>query len=97
MGMGLEMMMEELIDALIWEDYMCDNVEDGIWVTKDGEEIYITDMTSEHIRNCMKMLERNLEKYPSDDMEKIARCYLDQFQEELARRYPPVDPAFTEW
>ena len=91
-GMGHEMMMENLIEGLVYEEITREHIECGIWTTADGEEIFIKDMGSQHIRNCIKMLERNLEKYP-DDMEHIAYCYIDLFNAELSKRYPPVDPA----
>jgi len=30
-----------------------------IWTTKDGVEIPITEMTTSHIENCIKMMERS--------------------------------------
>ena len=31
----------------------------GYWTTKNGEEIKISDMEISHIKNCIKMLERD--------------------------------------
>jgi hypothetical protein len=32
---------------------------DGIWTMRDGTEIAVTDMTTSHIRNCMRMVGKN--------------------------------------
>ena len=100
MGMGMEMMMEEYIDSLIWEEEQWSNLKSGIWTTREGQELQIKDMESEHIRNCIKMLERNIEadEYPSDTtLESLIICYIDLLQSELSQRYPLVDPAFVDW
>ena len=31
----------------------------GIWTMKDGTKIPITEMSTEHLENCIKMIERN--------------------------------------
>lgn len=33
------------------------------WKTKDGTVVKIKDMTTNHIKNCMSMIERNFESY----------------------------------
>ena len=37
-------------------------VNNDEWTTRDGRTLKITEMTSDHIRNCMKMLERDAEE-----------------------------------
>jgi len=32
---------------------------DGMWTTRDGTELEIKNMETDHIKNCMSMLERN--------------------------------------
>jgi len=32
------------------------------WKTKDGNELEIKNMSEEHIKNCMKMVERNIDR-----------------------------------
>lgn len=34
-------------------------VNNDEWTTEDGRTLKITEMTSKHIQNCMKMIERN--------------------------------------
>lgn len=97
MGMGAEMLMEAMIDAevegwLRYQQYLDDLalMEKGIWRMRDGGLIKIEKMSSQHLRNTIAMIERNLPR--------IEDCYLDlllmaeqKMKTELSKRYPPVD------
>jgi len=39
-------------------------VEDGVWVQRNGEEILIENMSDRHLRNTIKMLERQGSSHP---------------------------------
>lgn len=54
-------------DDSLYADYLADRqfeidfphgVNNDEWTTEDGRTLKVTQMTSDHIRNCMKMLER---------------------------------------
>lgn len=68
------------------------------WKNKQGEELPIKDMSTDHIINCLKMIERNIDVYndssgPSYYMRELD-CKLQyndcpqwiEFKEELKRR-----------
>ena len=66
----------------LWDDYKADaqfardfpfGVPCDTWVTKDGTEIQLPDMSEQHIRNCMKMVGK-------DDL------WYSKFYKELKRR-----------
>jgi hypothetical protein len=50
----------------------------GIWRTKDGRVLKVEEMETGHIKNCMRMLERN--NVP------IRKPYIVMFTKELHRR-----------
>ena len=50
----------------------------GMWRTKDGRVLNVEDMGTEHIQNCIRMLERN--NVP------IRKPYIIMFTKELHRR-----------
>ena len=76
-----------------FEDFMADHVADqdmqymymeqeakqGYWTTKSGETIHISDMTENHIRNCIKYIEKH-------DKEDLYLPWIYEFKEELKRR-----------
>lgn len=39
------------------------NLENGIWVTREGIEIKISEMKTTHIRNCIGMLTRRTDRW----------------------------------
>lgn len=50
----------------MWEDFVADyayelynSMQAGIWTMRDGTEIAVMDMTTTHIRNCMRMVGKN--------------------------------------
>lgn len=64
-----------LIDYDLW-----DLVDEGYWETKDGRHLKIKKMETNHIENCIKMLERTKEKDEYTDFK------LNEFKEELDKR-----------
>ena len=77
----------------LFDDYLAEHIADmdveymriekeaerGIWITKDGRHIAVSEMTYEHITNTIKMLER----FDDNDM---YLPWVDRFTEELNRR-----------
>lgn len=66
----------------LWDDYESDaafelayphGVPCGVWTTRDGTEIKLSDMTEQHIMNCMRLV-------GEDDP------WFSEFYEELKRR-----------
>jgi len=41
-------------------NYRARMIHDKKWITKDGEILNISDMTTQHIKNCIKMLDREI-------------------------------------
>lgn len=66
-----------------WEE----RLNRGLWKTKNGDEIPISQMTTEHIKNCISMLETSIDKdcmvYDEYQAEK---AYAETFKAELKRR-----------
>lgn len=66
----------------LWEDYNADlqwardRASLGVWLTAEGEEVLIRDMTTQHIKNCIAMLQKH------GDEEK----YISIFEQELEKR-----------
>lgn len=92
----------EMLDAMIEEDqdkeFRYDQamvlIDTGLWVQRDGKTIPIKEMTGSHIRNSIAMINRNFAKY--DDLTaEIAEAWRSALEDELKRRYPPVDPALA--
>jgi hypothetical protein len=53
----------------VWEDI-------GMWKTKDGRILKIKDMDTQHLKNTMNMLNRNIEKLENRIMEGV--CMLEE-------------------
>ena len=54
------------------------NVMHGLWQTKDGRWLHVTEMETQHINNCISMLERNNHPFKT--------LYVPMFKQELERR-----------
>ena len=83
MSYGREWIEDMAIDAEIWYEEENRRIGDGIWQQKDGKEIQVKDMETSHIRNCIRMLERQVQKYGIDD---IKEGWLFRFRSELQKR-----------
>mgnify|MGYP003638920086 FL=1 len=76
--MSKEVLMKDLSDMI--NDAYLDVIK---WRTKEGEILYLFQMRDSHLRNCIKFLERNLEK--SDNKVDI-NFYIDAMKYELSKR-----------
>lgn len=54
-----------------------------VWETKDGESLYISEMGTNHIKNCMKMLSNQVKE---NEHSEYTIDYLASFEEELEKR-----------
>ena len=73
---------EARIEAMIEEDLAYMETErramQGIWITKDGRQLHVSQMTDKHIENCLAILHRS-ESYFSDP-------FIIMFEKEQRRR-----------
>ena len=53
----------------------------GYWISKNGKKRLIANMDTQHIKNCINMLEK--------DNNKLAATKLVELKEELENRQPP--------
>ena len=76
--MSKAVLMKDLSDMI--NDAYLDVIK---WRTKEGEILYLFQMRDSHLRNCIKFLERKLEK--SDNKVDI-NFYIDAMKYELSKR-----------
>ena len=62
----------------------------GYWETKDHKTLKIELMETSHIKNCINLLKRNLQKLDEDELDYHYRDYfnfkIDEFEKELKKR-----------
>lgn len=58
------------------------------WKTRGGEEIEISDMSTEHIRNCIRFMERN---------EDVYKERLERIEDEYESTLGWISPESTAW
>lgn len=64
-----------------WEEMSIrahNNASHGLWITKDGRYLHVSEMETSHIKNCIRMLER----YDSP----LKDAYIPMFEKELKER-----------
>lgn len=78
MSLGEEIMTEARIEQYLAYEWERKKVSDGLWKDRWGNEINVTDMTVDHIQNCIRMLRKR------DD--EISWAWVKRFEGELGRR-----------
>lgn len=67
-----------------WEEMSIraeNNASHGLWITKDGRYLHVSEMETSHIQNCIRMLKR----YDSP----FKKYYIPMFEKELKERGEP--------
>ena len=67
------------------------------WTTKDGTKIDVDDMSTEHLRNTLKMILRNIDNAESKPkpMGNIEACFLEERNKDEAE--DPWEEEFIFW
>ena len=68
--------LEDLVLDAIYEAE--EDLRNGIWVAKDGTKYSISKMTTSHIKNCIRMIQRSNYRWRPE--------YLEPLTQELERR-----------
>jgi hypothetical protein len=66
------------------------------WTTKDGTKIDVDDMSTEHLRNTLKMILRNIDNAKSKpkSLGNIEACFQE---EEIEEEYNELEEEYNEW
>lgn len=78
MSLGREEAVELGIEREIRKKAIADRIEKGLWTQRDGSNIDITFMTTQHINNCIKMLQGKGSL--------VSEAWIDRFSRELSFR-----------
>ena len=89
-------MCDEIFDGYYEEECLCQEErygEGNIWKGREYQEYKINEMEERHIKNCINMLERRLDK--DDDLENCCVLYIEgrieTLKKELERRKKQID------
>lgn len=70
-----------------------ENLRRGRWKTRDGRVMYIYQMETTHIENCIKLLERRINECKPKILQEAVRVYIEEsrafirlFEHELVKR-----------
>lgn len=78
MSYGAEIATEQMIERELLYVRAEQRAFDGLWETREGKTLKVTDMTTSHIQNCLRMLKRGNSPY--------ADPFIGMFEKELERR-----------
>lgn len=78
MSYGSECATEQMIERELIYAHAQDLAKKGIWETKDGRKLRVSEMTDSHISNCLSMLMRGNSPY--------ADPFICMFEAEQKRR-----------
>lgn len=94
MSMGSEMLIEGMIAEvgcqLRFRKYLLELIEKGIWKTNNGVLVKIANMSSQHLRNTIALIDRE-SPYIKDCYRDILVMAENKMKTELSKRYPRVD------
>ena len=68
--------LEDLALATIYEEER--DIRNNIWIAKDGTKYSISEMTTSHIKNCIRMIQRSNYRWRPE--------YIEPLTQELKRR-----------
>lgn len=80
---GEEYRIEKEVNYYLWRNEFENRLEKGEWTQKNGEKINITEMANSHIKNCINMLNRYIEKGNNNEFTEL---WINKFKKELAFR-----------
>ena len=63
----------------VYEEQLYDNLEKGVWTTKNGDEIKITDMADSHLLNTINYLDNKM-------ADGIMLCFREAMLDEAIKR-----------
>jgi len=67
------------------------------WTTKDGTKIDVDDMSTDHLRNVLKMILRNIDNAKSKPKPKPLGNIEARFQEEQYKQWEEEHYEFVKW
>ena len=82
MGIGREMYYDSIADEAYYEHRAKQALANGIWLTRDGREVPVREMTDSHLANSIRMMQRG----GSGLFEGMAGDALEMLLDEARRR-----------